>query len=355
MPVTKYAFLFSALKGKLTRSVSREQLVSMLNKKSIYDALVSISGTDVGEFMRDKISPETTLYEAEQLLFRYLWNEVLFIENVGIREVNEVVDKYILRYDLYNIRFILRSLFYEKEISGLIPIGILYKRALLEELSMVKSFKEVVYTLRKAALSDYAEIIDNYLEGLRGKDLNSLRSVESNLYKKYYNVLLKTVSKVRGGTELKRAVRKLIDSHNILVVLRGILSGTPRHLIISSLVEPTMYITLETLVEAAEQNNITQALQILARSPYERILSKVSNTISAGASESLIETMLLQEFLREVHSDLLRSFFSPQPILDYILNKELEISMLRTVLWSLWNNIPKELIEPMLRGVVGEG
>ncbi len=355
MSITKYAFLSSALEGKLTRSVSEEQFVSMLNKKNIYDALVSISNTDIGEFMHNKISPETTLDETEQLLFKYLWNEITFIENVGIEEVNEVVDKYILKYDLQNIRFTLRSLFYGKEISSLLPIGILYKRGLLDELSTAKNFKEVVYVLGKASLSDYAGIVDDYLEGLNGKDLNSLRNVESYLYKKYYNVLLKTVSKVRGRTELKRVVRKLIDGHNILIVLRGILSGTPKHLIILSLIEPTMYIKMETLIEAAEQNSITQALQILAHSPYERILMKISNMLSAGASESLIETILLREFLREVHNDLLRSFFSPQPILDYILTKELEISMLRTVLWSIWNNIPKELIEPMLRGVKSEG
>lgn len=354
MPITKYAFLLSALEGKLTRSVTKEQLVSMLDKKNIYDALVSISNTGIGEFIRDKISPEITLNEVEQLLFKYLWSEIMFIENVGIKDVNEIVDKYMLKYDLQNIRFILRSLFYEKKISDLIPIGILYRKGLFEEFLSVKSFNEVVYTLRKASLLDYAEIIDDYLEGLNGKDLNSLRIVESRLYKKYYDTLLKTVSKARGRTELERAVKKLIDGYNILVVLRGILSRTPKHLITLSLIEPTIYITIETLIEATEQNSITQALQVLMRSPYERILAEINNAISGGASESLIEIILLQEFLKEVHNDLLRSFFSPQLVLDYILNKELEISMLRMILWSIWNNIPKELIEPIIRGVASE-
>ncbi len=355
MPITKYAFLSSVLEAKLTRSVSREQLASMLNKKNIYDAFISISSTDLGEFARDKINPEITLEEAERLLFDYLWSEILFIEGIGISEVNEVIEKYILKYDLQNIRFIVRSLFYEKKTQNLIPVGILYKKNLLEELSTARNFKDVVYVLRRAGLQDYAATIDDYLEGLRGKDMNSLRNVESTLYKRYYAILLRTVSKVRGRTELRRVVRKLIDYYNILVVLRGILSKTPKHTIISSFIEPTMYITLETLMEAAEQNNITQALQVLARSPYERILSKINNIVSTGTSISLIEVLLFKEFLEEIHNDLLRSLFSPQPIIKYILFKELEISMIRTILWSLWNNIPRELVEPLLRGVSVEG
>ncbi len=354
MPITRYAFLISAIEAKLTRSIRRDQFLSMLDKKSIYDALVSISDTDIGEFMRNKISPDITLADAEYLLYDYLRSEIYFIKSNKINEVNRLIDSYILKYDLQNICFITRALFYEKENIELIPIGLLYERSLHEELLHASDFKDIVYTLRKASLYDYARAVSDHIEGLRSKDLSSLRSMEADLYRIYYRTLLRTASSVRGGVELKRAIRKLIDEYNIMVVLRGILSATPKSIIVSSLIEPTMYISLETLIEAAEQNNVSQALQVIARTPYERIISRVNDVIVASGNETLIEVVLLQEFLKEIHSDLMRSLFSPQPVLDYILNKELEVSILRTVLWSLWNNIPRELIEPLLRGSKGE-
>ncbi len=353
--ITKHAFLFSIIEGKLTKMVSKEQLASMLDKRNIYDALLTITNTDIGEFLRSKVGPESALDEVEQALHQYLWNEMLFLRDSGLREVGEFVNAYIVKYDLLNTIFTIRALFYNRETSKLLSLGLLYENNLLEELFGAKNFKDVIFILGKASLHDFARIVNDYSERLRGKDLSALRIVESELYESYFNNLLRIASIIGGGLELKRAIQKLIDSYNISIVLRGIVSKTPKALIESSIIEPTIYISRELLLEAAEQNNITQALQILSHSPYERMITRISSMLSASANESLIEVVLLQEFSREIEGDKLSDYYSPLPVLSYIIYKELEVSMLRVILWSIWNNMPRKLVEPVVRGVSGEG
>lgn len=349
-----YSYLLSLLQARMARIVTHKQLMQALKRNRIYDTLSDIEGSILGEYLSQKLSPETDLYGAETLLWSHLESEIDLLFTIGLKDLNVFVNSYIIKYDVKNIIHTVRGLVFNTRPSQLIPLGILRRRGLIEKLSEIENVDDLIYLLRKAGLHAYARTIYDRKESIQAKDYKVLGIIEAELYKKYLLDLYATAKKIkRGGGLLRRAVWILIDVYNIVYVLRSVMLGLDKKVAEQILIEDTLKIPLSTLREALSQESIDRAIQLIGLTPYHSLAEKLNNVLSSNLPEPFTEAVVLDWMVKEIHLNLLSTPLSIQVVLDYLLSKEREISLMRLVYWGIWNNIPRETLEKYI-AMLGE-
>ncbi len=341
-----YSYLLSLLQARMARVVTYKQFMQTLRRNRIYDTLSDIEGSILGEYLSQRLTPETNLYEAEALLWGHLESEINLLSTIGLKDLNAFVNSYITKYDVKNIVYTVRGLVFNTKPSQLIPLGTLRKQDLIEKLNKIENVDDLIDLLRKASLHAYARIIYNRKESIQAKDYKVLGIIEAELYRKYLLDLFTITKKIKkGGHFLRRAVQILIDVYNIVYVLRSVMLGLDRRIAEQILIEDTLKIPLSILKEALSQESIDRVIQLISSTPYHSLAEKLNNALSSNLPESFIEVIVLDWVVKEIHLNLLSTPLSIQVVFDYLLHKEREISLMRLVYWCIWNNIPREMLE----------
>ncbi len=350
---TAYAYVSSLVRARSTKIIPLSKYLGLLSKSRIYDIVLELEQYIVGEYLSTKLTPEATIYDLERELWNHLYEEIMGLWNFLPRQAREFMIAYISKYDVLNIKSILRGIVFDKKVATRIPFGIARVKGMLKQFDDVVGVRELVELIYRLGLNDYARIISSFSSRLESKDAEALWLTECLLDRAYVDLIYKiTLKHFKRDYLLRKAVGVIADLYSIGVALRGSILGIPKNIVQQAFSERIMNISEQTLLELVEASSPDKVSQILSATPYYYLSSLISRALTSGLGDIALEASLLKASYREVHDNLLSNMFSVQSVLDYTLLKENELAILRLIAWIIWNNIPLDMVRKYLEELI---
>ncbi len=334
-----YAYVTARVRAKKPKLLPREE----------YTKLLAMDVSEIARYL------EENEYKKEVLQLAGRLSGALLVENatrinlsntyreiLGMTrgELRRMLLLYLQRYDVYNVKTVLRGRFAgasEEEVTrNLIPAGALGIED-LEGLARLGSVAEVVEELRKspygAALEETAATVDRLTE------------IENALDRAYYAKLLESVD---ATNEPKKAflafLREEVDAVNVKTLLR----------LRAASVEDAGDLFLD-----GGRDLGTDVLRRLLRAPAADVLTELEATRLASHIEGVrafLNTGNLNPAITSLDRRLVeiaepfaqRYPLSILPVIDYVLRKRREVDNLRVIAYGKSTRIKESTIEELV-------
>ena len=305
-------------------------LLRELIKKDEYHKLMKMSLAEITRYL------EESVYKEEIDKFAVKYNGIALLEHalhlntvkcfeklkrISSRNINLVLNAYLKRMDVYNLKTIIRGKFTnmpDNEIVELLfPIGTMNMDFLLG-LIKCNTIKDVLvnsgFIDRKDAEKAYKEF-DKY---------RNLFELENILDKAYYNFLLSFSKRIRhNGKKFREYIQSEIYANNLLTILRlkkGLLekSNTVKYLIFTGSKKIDSW--LVALADLKSMNEIIEAV-----GKKDREMRKALIPIRDANSIVDIEIAIKKYLLRKTLLFQNKYPLSMNIVFGYLLGKEVEI------------------------------
>jgi len=335
------------VKSREAKIANREILRQALYKRSILEALSTLAYTSIGSYLSKRVTEEVPYHTLESMLWLAYANDLQEIEGVLKGLPRKVYEAFIYRYDIYNIKSIVRSIVFKHHEVTLIPIGNLVKPESIERYKGIKSISELVRELEARDYRDEAKLIRNYAKQMEVGDIEAIKSFERELMRYWYSRISSVVSEVNDPI-LIDTVKVLMDMDYILSIIRLIHSKREelKGNIVTLEYIPTL-LTLECRRRLIEAKSVEEVLSILQQTPYRGIVEEIVRG-DFHRDPLLLDTALKTYFIKYILSTLLGDIFSLRPLVSYLLLKELEVHMLMFIFKVISLNLPREGFERVI-------
>ncbi|AKB45241.1 V-type ATP synthase subunit C [Methanosarcina vacuolata] len=253
-------------------------------------------------------------------------------------ELNYLVVAYLKKYDIWNIKTLLRGKIYnapvEEIVESLIAAGE-FTYTSMSELAAKATYKEIIESLK---YSEYYPLLQKF-------DGTNLAYIENELDKVYYTGLFEAIGKPRSKDRklFVKIVRLEVDVKNLINLFRLKKAGVVQlDEIMPLMIEGGLELKLEKLATLPYDEFVNE----LQRTQYWDIISSVTG--SDMNSLTTLESRLTRYYLE---SSTILSHVSPisvAPILDYIIHKHNEVVNLRIIFRGKETGLSDELIKDQL-------
>jgi len=245
-------------------------------------------------------------------------------------ELREMVSSYLARWDVWNIKTILRGKFYGARIEDiredLVPAGMLREEA-LDALIALESVAEVLEAVKKLeGIEIPEEVMAEYQTSGR------LSAVEDYLDKIYYVRLLEAIdTRSRPGQLLLAFIRKEIDMTNLITLLKLKREKVPPERIGTYLIEGGDELTLRELERlAATESFEALVAELNTYSFYEDIKEALEKAKESGSLNDV--SLAAKKHLMSRAERFSRLYpLSVLPIIDFMIRKKTEVDNIRIV------------------------
>ncbi|AKB53590.1 MULTISPECIES: V-type ATP synthase subunit C [Methanosarcina] len=253
-------------------------------------------------------------------------------------ELNYLVVAYLKRYDIWNIKTLLRGKIYnasaEDIMESLIAAGE-FTYTSMSELAAKATYQEIIEALK---YSEYYPLLHKF-------DGTNLAYIENELDKMYYTGLFGVIGKPRSKDRklFLKVVRLEVDVKNLINLFRLKKAGVMQlDEIMPLMIEGGLELKPEKLATLPYDEFVNE----LQRTQYWDVISGV--TSSDMTSLTTLESRLTRYYLE---SSTVLSHVSPisvAPILDYIIHKHNEATNLRIIFRGKETGLSDELIKDQL-------
>ncbi|MEW5759314.1 MAG: ATP synthase A1 subunit C [Candidatus Thermoplasmatota archaeon] len=248
-------------------------------------------------------------------------------------ELRFMVEQYLRRWDIWNIKTILRSKVYgakaEEVLEDLVPAGT-YKIDFLSTLIPIRAIDETVEALKD---TDYYDTLV--------KQKESLRSIEDSLDRAYYKEIVKKVKPTTASKKLfLQFIRHEIDYINLRTLLKMKAEDISAEHIIPFFIDGGM-LSKEELKKLA-LTEPTSILQILGEYPDYKNVAEESKNISNAIVSLEKNLMKMSEKFSYLYP------LSVLPILNYIISKKIEADNVRIIGRGKDSGLGDDIIRSML-------
>lgn len=310
---------------------------SQMIKKEEYDRLIKMSPDEITKFMSDSVYKK----EIDELAMKFRGVDLIEaalnlnasrsfnkLIKISSKEVEMLIREYLRRYDIYNLKTILRGKFTntadEKIKKLFVPAGDLDINA-LEMLLKKEGCKEIIISSKVVKMNK--EIIESINEYEKTK---SLSMVENAIDRSYYNTLIELSHKMpKQGKYIREFIKTEIDNMNITILFRLIRENTPKKYIVDKIVFGSEKIKREKLLKLAESKNHNELYEGLVGTGYDIVLENCMDDVNNKNELSSIEIALEKHWLKQAYLMLHQHPLSIGPILGYMVGKDIEIRNLR--------------------------
>ena len=329
----KYAYITGRVRAMKTKLIPHEMYQRMLGM-DIPEITRYLEETQYKEEIDLMAKDHSGAELVEFATFANLAKTYRKLLDVSIDEPQFLILEYLRRWDIWNIKTILRGKFYgasEEEITKyLVPAGEL-DMDFLEGLVKKERVEEVISAFDG---TDYYEALAHY-------DGQMLSSVENALDKLYYFRMERAVGGTLsvGGGLLLKYVRKEIDVKNLVTLFRMNKAGIEASVIQDNLI-PGGKLHEELSRMAGQSYN--EFVRGLEGYPF---WSAISDVAAEGGSVSRIEARLRAYLVRYAWALSNYHPLSILPVLGYIVSKDTEVSNIRKIVRGKEAGLPAELIE----------
>jgi len=336
----RYAFISAYLKGEETRGVTYEHIGEILQRsENMQDALEIVSDTDIGGYLLDQ--PIKTFDDADKYLWIYMGECLKRLKGFNIPpEMSRIVNLYIEKYDVLNIRITLRMIS-KKATSSMVPLGTIHDREHLEEMSAAREKDEVSGILARCNLGDYIWAIEDINE----KDPQSVSEGEVKLQNIYHQKVLKVFKNMADGHLLVQAFESIIDSANLQTLFRLSLGG--RYTAGAPVLSGGRMLSENTIKELLTLK-MTEITGKLENTGYHMMAQDVSKGYEKDGKITVVDKITEKYRFRLLKDLLSPRVLSTSNMLWYLLLKELEIRNLRLIFKMLADGIPAAEIRELV-------
>ena len=330
----RYAFISACLKGEEPRTIALEHIDKMGTASSFQDALAVIRGTNVGSYLEE--SPFKTFDDLDECLWRYLAQRISYVESLKFlpEDVLKISRTYIVKYDVSNIKAALQGISSGKK-GRVIPIGIIHKNGLLDELSRAENADDITHLIAKCKLGVYVPALEQYEID---KGTKSKFAAEAKLDAQYYKSMLNMTRRVKDGFVLAKALGLVIDLTNLQIILRAIIEGIGAGAA-DLMIAGGYRITDKTLRELPTLKMADMTARI-EDTQYQDIANEVATTYNKTKAITAVDEIIDKHKFRMLKEMLSPRVLSPLVMAWYLVLKEVEIRNLRLVLKAIADGVP---------------
>jgi len=275
---------------------------------------------------------------AEHALNRNLALTFDKLGRISSGELNYLITAYLKRYEIWNIKTLLRGKLYNASVEEILEFLIAtgqFTYSFLSELAAKVTYQEIVEALRKT----------EYYPLLQGFDGTNLADIENELDKMYYSSLFEAIGKPKSKDRklLTRFIKLEVDVKNLSNLFRLKKSGVEQ----SDEIMPLMI-----------KGGLELKTEKLAPLPYGEFVNELQkthywNSISGVADQDMdslinLERRLTRKYLEYTTTFSHASPISIMPVMDYIIHKNNEVTNLRIIYRGKEAGLDENLIKDQL-------
>ncbi len=254
-----------------------------------------------------------------------------------------MIGRYLDRYDLQNIKTIVRAKVYgatERELlEDILPAGS-FSREFLQKLIETKDLESVFEALEGTIYSTALQLL-----GKRASEVTSWAEWEDLVSTLYYSELIESITPVNEPNNLMlEFVRREIDIINLKTLLRAWASKAEfeREIFLDGGFE----LSRDELHEMLRMDQTQLARKLSEYSFYKEIAGKLGETATSGIGVLMRSTERVHLTEAEHYSHL--HPLSILPVLDYIIRKDREVQNIRIIARGRESRLPTETIRELL-------
>ncbi|HWG91842.1 MAG TPA: ATP synthase A1 subunit C [Candidatus Thermoplasmatota archaeon] len=261
-------------------------------------------------------------------------------------ELKVMIGLYLERYDIYNLKTILRGKFAgmstEEIAAELVPAGAI-PLARLEALAKLDNLQDIVTRLREFP---YGRGAAKVAEGYGPTGITSLTEIENALDREYYTRLIAEFPPTnKEGRAFRSFLEREVDIQNLRTVLR--LRAEEAQDMAPYFIECGTSLTLDRanrLLKAGKEEFASEVLTLKFGKRLEEgvrayVDGKGLNPLLTALDKALIESA--DDFGHVAPLSVL-------PVVDYLLRKKIEVDNLRIIASGKESGLPDETIEGLL-------
>lgn len=321
----------SAMKSKLIRKEDYDKLLKMKTNEIIK----FLQETEYRKEMDEFSMTASGVNLVELALNRNFTRAMLKLKRISDNELRLLIEEYLRRMDIHNIKTILRAKFtkmpWEYAETLLVPAGRLKKEDLAVLMKM-ESVEDIVKSLRRLLKADI-----DFTDALKSlKEKNSIFEIENALDRHYYSDVLEFVEKVpKEGELFVRFLKHEIDILNINTILRLKKEKADKKEIQKYLFYSGLYLKRRMLSNLTAIDDIQELIGRIKREGYKKAFEEDTRDVREKKEEKSlvdIEVQLKRYLLNKAALLLHQHPLSIDVILGYMFSKEIEIRNLKTLL-----------------------
>jgi len=341
LPDAKYAFISAYLKSAEARVVTPDYIDKLPKTASPQEVLEAIRYSDIGRFLEEV--PIKNFDDSDKYLWQYFGQRFEELEWLKLMpgDMRRILDAYRIKFDVMNIKVALLGISSGKK-AGMVPVGVISSRGLLDELSGAANVGEVAAVLRECDLGAYAAIVSDYV----AEEAKSKFLTETSLDSEYYHGLLNLPKGVKDGPLLTKAFSIVMDMANLQLISRAIIEGMGTEA--GDLIISGGYLIPEAVARDLLSHKLTDIPAALGVAQYREVVEEVAASYSKTQSITAVEEVIDRHKFRLLRELLSPRVMTPLMIVWYLIVKEVEIKNLRLVLKAAFDNIPMDEIKEYL-------
>ena len=260
-------------------------------------------------------------------------------------DLRSMVSAYLMKWDLWNLKVILRGKTYgadsESIREDLVPAGRL-DEVLLDRLLALETDREVIAEFSKM---EHLEISQDVINAY--KTDGHLRSIEDYLDKLYYKNVLKSIDpSSRPAHMFQDYIRREIDIINLETILLLKMEGIRGDDVMECIIPGGKQIDKKLATQLANAESIPAAINDLAQLDFYEDIKEALDA-STGSLKDLVAGM------KKYHIRQAKKFSSLYPLsvipaLDYMIHKTNEVNNIRTIARGIESGIDRDTIKGLL-------
>ncbi|MFO7710619.1 MAG: V-type ATPase subunit [Candidatus Woesearchaeota archaeon] len=261
------------------------------------------------------------------------------LREISPESVVSVLDLYLGRFDVHNLKVVLRGLYsgaQRDEVFRLIePIG-RYRKEYFMDLFDLQSVKKVLEKNNIFSLKDLAKAYDSF------KENNSLVELENQMDKLFFMNSIEGANQLKDyGIRFQGFLLMHIDVMNMKNLMRFKREGMDSQQIMDYMIIQGQHLAKEHLLSLAKTKDVKDLVEKLQKTFYGRRMEFSTDVFD---TEIGLDRLLNRQAL-------LRSYRNPlsiETVLDYTMAKITEIRNLRSIIKAKYLGIDADYVEKKL-------
>ena len=339
-----YAYVVAKVKAKKGALLGDDAYAKML-MMSLTDISRFIGESGYQKEMAELAGRIDGIDLVEHATYKNMARVFSVILNASQGELKEMLSAYLMKWDVWNLKVILRGKTYGASTDSiredLVPAGRL-DEAMLDKLLSLDADKDIIAEFgRMEHMEVPPEVISAY------KAEGHLRNIEDHLDKAYYRKLLMSIDPSSTPTRLfQEFIRREIDTFNLETILMLKAEGIRGESVMEYVIPGGKQIDKKLATQLANAETISAAANDLAQLDFYEDIKEALDA-GTGSLKDLVAGM------RKYHMRQAKKFshlypLSVVPILDFMIHKNNEVDNIRIIARGIESGIDRETIKGLL-------